>query len=261
MLDFSIYLLYRAGTAAAGGLPLAFLFFPGNFWGYAACLPLHQYRRLARRNLEVAFANEKSPRELRRICRRHFQRSGANFLCGTKLGSMTPEKLARYVEAENADAVHQHLRARRPVIVLLSHIGNWEVTGPLVPHYFHYARVGTVYQKLRNRYLDRDVNRKRARTGAELFDRSEGFHKPIELLRSGGLIGVLGDQHAGDHSLWTPFFGRLASTSPLSALLAKRTGAAVIATAGLAVGPPPRRPGLYSPRGLPRRSGDSSPLR
>jgi lipopolysaccharide heptosyltransferase II len=150
---------------------------------------------------------------------------------------MSPEKLGRYVEAENADAVHQHLRAGRPVIVLLSHIGNWEVTGPLVPHYFHYARVGTVYQKLRNRYLDQDVNRKRARTGAELFDRSEGFHKPIELLRSGGLIGILGDQHAGDHGLWTPFFGRLASTSPLSALLAKRTGAAVIALAVYTVGP------------------------
>jgi lipopolysaccharide heptosyltransferase II len=237
MLDFSIYLLYRASTLLAGALPLRALFVLGNFIGFAGWFLLPQYRRLARRNLEVAFANEKSPRELRRICRRQFQRTGANFLCGTKLGSMSPEKLARYVEAENTEAVHQHLRARRPVIVLLSHIGNWEVTGPLVPHYFHYARVGTVYQKLRNRYLDRDVNRKRSRTGAELFDRSEGFHKPIELLRSGGLIGILGDQHAGDHGLWTPFFGRLASTSPLAALLGKRTGAVVIALAVYTVGP------------------------
>jgi len=237
MLDFCIYLLYRAGTAIASAVPLRVLFVLGNFMGFIGWLLLPQYRWLARRNLKIAFGNEKSPRELDRICRRHFQRTGASFLCGTKLGSMSPEKLARYVEAENADAVHQHLRAGRPVIVLLSHIGNWEVTGPLVPHYFHYARVGTVYQKLRNRYLDRDVNRKRARTGAELFDRSEGFHKPIELLRSGGLVGILGDQHAGDHGLWTPFFGRLASTSPLAALLAKRTGAAVIALAVYTVGP------------------------
>jgi lipopolysaccharide heptosyltransferase II len=237
MLDFCIYLLYRAGTVIVSGLPVRLLYALGNFAGFCGWLLLPQYRRLARRNLEIAFGREKSSRELGRICRRHFQRTGANFLCGTKLGSMSPEHLARYIEAENTDAVHQHLRVRRPVIVLLSHIGNWEVTGPLVPHYFHYARVGTVYQKLSNRYLDRDVNRKRARTGAELFDRSEGFHKPIELLRSGGLIGILGDQHAGDHGLWTPFFGRLASTSPLSALLAKRTGAAVIALAVYTVRP------------------------
>ena len=43
------------------------------------------------------------------------------------------------------------------------------------------------------------------------------------------MIGILSDQHAGDHGLWTPFFGRLASTSPLPALLSKRTGAALIA--------------------------------
>src|SRR4051812_42731939 len=237
MLHFSIYLLYRAGTAIAGALPLRLLFAIGNCIGFAGWLLFPPYRRLALRNLEIAFANEKSPRELRRIGRRHFQRLAANLTCGPKLGSMSPDGLARYVESENADLVHQELRAGRPVIILLSHIGNWEVTGPLVPHYFHYARVGTVYQKLRNPCLDQDVNRKRARTGAELFDRSEGFHKPIELLRSGGLVGILGDQHAGDHGLWTPFFGRLASTSPLSALLAKRTGAAVIALAVYTVGP------------------------
>jgi lauroyl/myristoyl acyltransferase len=237
MLDFCIYLLYRTGTAIASVLPLGFLFRFGNLMGFLSWLVLWKYRRLARRNLEIAFADEKSKRELRQIARRNFQQSAANLLCGPKLGSMSPKELARYVEAENADAVHQELRAGRPVIILLSHIGNWEVTGPLVPHYFHYARVGTVYQRLRNRYLDQDVNRKRARTGAELFDRSEGFHKPIELLRSGGLIGILGDQHAGDHGLWTPFFGRLASTSPLSALLAKRTGAAVIALAVYTTGP------------------------
>ena len=60
----------------------------------------------------------------------------------------------------------------------------------------------------------------------------------IDLLRSGGGVGVLSDQHAGDHGLWTPFFGKLASTSPLPALLAKRTRAALIAagvyTTGLA---------------------------
>ena len=150
---------------------------------------------------------------------------------------MPPEKLARFVETENMDTIHRELRAGRPVILLLSHIGNWELSAQLVPHYANYARIGTVYQKLGNRYIDQDVSRKRASTRAELFDRGEGFHKPIELLRSGGLIGILGDQHAGDHGLWTPFFGRLASTSPLPGLLAKRTGAAVIAAAVHTEGP------------------------
>jgi heptosyltransferase II len=237
MLDFSIYLLYRVGTAIASALPLRFLFGFGNFMGLLAWLVLGKYRSLARRNLALAFAGEKSARELRRICRRNFQRGTANLVCSVKMASMSPERLARHIESENLDVVHAELRAGRPVILLLSNIGNWEVFAQLVPHYFDYAKIGTIYQKLRNRYIDADVSRKRAQTGAFLFDRGEGFHKPIELLRGGGLIGILGDQHAGDHGLWTPFFDRLASTSPLPGLLAKRTGAAIIAAVVHTEGP------------------------
>jgi lipopolysaccharide heptosyltransferase II len=82
---------------------------------------------------------------------------------------------------------------------------------------------------LGNRFIDKHVWRTRSQTGLELFDRHDGFEPVIELLRSGGGVGVLSDQHAGDHGVWTPFFGRLASTSPLPALLAKRTRAALIA--------------------------------
>jgi lipopolysaccharide heptosyltransferase II len=237
MLDFSIYLLYRAGTAIASALPVRVLFALGNFMGFGAWLLLPHYRRLARRNLEVAFAKEKSPRELRRIVRLHFQNLSANLLCSLKMVSMPAEKLARYVVPENLDAVHHELRAGRPVVLVLSHIGSWELAAQLVPHYAPYRRIGSPYQRLRNPYIDRDVSLRRARTGAELFDRSEGFQKPIELLRSGGLLGIFADQHAGDHGVWTPFFGRLASTSALPGLLAKRTGATVMAAAVHTEGP------------------------
>jgi lipopolysaccharide heptosyltransferase II len=237
MLDFSIYLLYRAGTAIASALPVRVLFAIGSFMGWWAWLLLPHYRRLARRNLEIAFAKEKSPLELRRIVRRNFQWLSANLVCSLKMISMPLEKMTRYVAAENLDAVHTALRTGRPVVLLLSHIGPWELAAQLVPHYAPYARIGSPYQRLGNRYIDRDVSLRRARTGSELFDRSEGFHKPIELLRSGGLLGIFADQHAGDHGLWTPFFGRLASTSPLPGLLAKRTNATVMAAAIHTEGP------------------------
>jgi hypothetical protein len=36
----------------------------------------------------------------------------------------------------------------------------------------------------------------------------------IDLLRSGGGVGVLSDQHAGDHGLWTPFWHPLPRCQP-----------------------------------------------
>src|SRR5262245_12935962 len=112
-----------------------------------------------------------------------------------------------------------------------------EFFSPTFSHNVNSGRLATVYQKLSNRYIDADIRHKRGRTGVEMFDRADGFHGPIEVLRSGGIIGILADQHAGDHGLWTPFFGRLASTSTLPGLLAKRTGATVFAAAAYTVKP------------------------
>src|SRR5258708_31048570 len=67
----------------------------GQFLGFCAWLVSGQYRRLAKRNVAIAFADEKIPREMRRLVRRHFQRLGANLLCSVKLTAMPPEKILR----------------------------------------------------------------------------------------------------------------------------------------------------------------------
>src|SRR5881397_1037825 len=238
MLDFIVYLLYRSGSAIANILPLPLLFVVGQFLGLCAWIILGKYRRLAQRNTAIAFGDEKSPGQLRRLVRRHFQRLGANLLCSVKLTQMSPEKILRRVTVENIEAMDSRFRAGVPVVLVLSHLGIWELFAQLMPKFVGYVRNASVYQKLGNRFIDAHVRRTRGQTGLELFDRQEGFQPVIDLLRSGGGVGVLSDQHAGDHGLWTPFFGKLASTSPLPALLAKRTRAALIAagvyTTGLA---------------------------
>ena len=237
MLDFVVYLLYRAGSAIAAALPLRFLFAVGEFLGFCAWLVSGKYRRLAERNVEIAFGDEKSPRELRCLVRRHFRRLGANLLCSVKLTAMPPEQILQRVKVENIEAMDREFRAGVPVVLVLSHLGTWELFAQLMPKFVGHVRNASVYQKLGNRFIDEHVRRTRSQTGLELFDRQAGFEPVIELLRSGGGVGVLSDQHAGDHGLWTPFFGRLASTSPLAGLLAKRTRAALITAAVYTTGP------------------------
>ena len=236
MFDFVVYLLYRAGLAVVAALPLRLLFDFGQFVGVCAWMFSGKYRRLATRNLEIAFANEKSPRELRQLVRRHFQRLGANLLCSAKLTQMSPEKILERVEVENTESMAREFRAGVPVVLVLSHLGTWEVFAQLMPKFFGFVRGASVYQGLGNRFVDKHVRRTRSQIGLELFNRHDGFEPVIELLRSGGGVGVLSDQHAGDHGVWTPFFGRLASTSPLPALLAKRTRAALIAAGVYTIG-------------------------
>jgi heptosyltransferase II len=231
MLEYFVYLIYRTGIALIGLLSLRAAFVVGNALGFCAWFVLGKYRRLAFRNINIAFGTEKSPREMRRLVRRHFQRLGANLLCTVKLMRLSPDQILQSVTVENIEAMAREFRASTPVVLVLSHLATWELFAPLMPKFVGFVRNASVYQKLGNRFIDEHVRTSRSRTGLELFDRREGFQPVIDLLRSGGGVGILSDQHAGDQGIWTPFFGKLASTSPLPALLAKRSRAALIAAA------------------------------
>jgi heptosyltransferase II len=228
MVDYAVYLAYRAGTGLLALLPLPLLFGIGQLGGTISWLVLPKYRKLALRNVRVAFGGELLETQMRRIVRRHFQYLGANLLCSVKFTRMPMEKILQRVRLEHFEHIENCFQQKRPVVLFLSHIGSWEFCARLFPHFLRGHRTSTVYQRIRNPHIDRHVREARSRFGLEVFERSEGFGKAIELLRSGGGVGILMDQHAGDGGLWTPFFGRLASTTPLPALLARRTHAALM---------------------------------
>jgi heptosyltransferase-2 len=237
MRDFCFYGLYRAASAILAAFPLRALFVLGQALGFCAWATLPNYRRLALHNATIAFGQEKSLPELHRLVRHHFCRLGANILCSVKIAVMPLDEIETCITLENLDLINQPLRAGRPVVLILSHLGNWELCAQILPKFIGYVRNSTIYQKLGNRLIDQHVRKLRGRAGVELFDRKDGFHKAIQLLRGGGAIGILSDQHAGDHGLWVPFFGKLASTTPLPALLAKRTNAALVGVAFYTDGP------------------------
>ena len=231
MGDLAAYLLYRASSAVVAVLPLRLVFRIGEVAGLLAWLILPGYRGLALRNTKIAFQSEKSDRELRGLVRRHFRLLGANLLSSVKVGTMPVEEIERHVEYQNMEPFANEIRAGGHTVLLLTHLANWELFSQLMPRCFPLIKSASIYQRLSNRLIDAHMLKVRSRTGLRLFDRSEGFKPVIDLLRATGSVGVLSDQHAGDHGIWTPFFGRLASTSPLGPLLAKRTQAAMFAAA------------------------------
>src|SRR5262249_22638209 len=149
----------------------------GNGLGFCAWLILGKYRRLAFHNIDIAFRDEQPGSAKRRLVRRHFQRLGANLLSGLKLAAMPLDKARASVHVENADAAHRVLRDGRPIVIILSHIGNWELYAQMFPAVLGYIRNSTIYQPLKNRYVDKHVRALRSRAGVETFDRNEGFHK------------------------------------------------------------------------------------
>ncbi len=230
MADRLVYLLASLLVGIIRRLPLSACFVLGQAVGAMLWAVLPGYRRLARENLSKAFAGELSASAIRALTFRHFTTLGANAVCAFKMPALSQDEIARIAKIERLDRIRTNIAAGRPVVLAINHIGNWELYAQLV-FQVPEARFGTVYQSLRNKLVDDLVNRDRRRLGVATFDRKKGFNAAIALLREPGIVGVLVDQNAGDAGIWTPFFNRLSSTSPLAATLAIRTNAAVIPTA------------------------------
>jgi heptosyltransferase II len=230
-MDKVLYLIYRVFSGAIALLPLPLAFTLGKLFGFLGYWFAPPYRKLALNNLRIAFGNEKSPAEIRALAKQHFALLGANLFASFKLATMPAEAIAKHVQIENMEGLHKAAEAGKGVVVLLSHLGNWELLANVVKEGPPGRKVGSVYQPLNNRHFDKDVAEARARFGLVPFSRRDGFSKPIQFLRDGNVVCVFIDQHAGDGGVWTPFFGRLASTSPLAATMALRTGSAFVSAA------------------------------
>ncbi len=235
-MDRLVFWIYRTVGAAVQWLPLETVFRLGYALGIVGYYMGWPYRKLVLVNLRIAFDGEKTREEQKRIARAHFGSLVGNLFASLRLPGISPEELASVVEVEGLECINDVPEAERGFVMVIGHIGNWELFAQLTPRIFK-CQTGTIYQRLGNPFIDQDVRASRARLGLELFERKEGFQGAMRLLRAGGAVGVLVDQHAGDAGVWCPFFGRLASTSSLAATLALRTGKPLLSAAVYTVAP------------------------
>jgi KDO2-lipid IV(A) lauroyltransferase len=135
-----------------------------------------------------------------------------------------------YVEATPATiATLENAVARRAgVILVLGHIGNWELTCRLSRYVQPNA---TIAKRSWHRRLDELAAEMRASNRVETFWRDDPAtgRAMLKLLKRAGTLGILIDQDIREvQSVFVPFFGRPAATPRAAADLALRFGAAVL---------------------------------
>ena len=122
-----IYLLALGAIIVIRRLPLALCFVLGQVIGALLWATLGRYRRLARENLSAAFANEKSPSEIRLLNFRHFVTLGANLFCAFKIAALPKEDILRVAPLENSEGIERNILNGRGVVLAMSHMSNWEL--------------------------------------------------------------------------------------------------------------------------------------
>lgn len=223
------FALFRAVEGVLGLASLGTVARAGSLLGLAAWALSPKHRKLVRRNLRIATAGA-APDDatLRGMVRETFIRAGANMLGSQRAATLPTAELREHIEYEGMEHVLEPLGAGRGVVLVWSHMGNWEVLAQLIREVGEDIRGGPIYRPLENPLLDELTVSRRTQQGAVLFNKHDGFLGPVALLRQGGVVTVMTDQRAGGHGELCPFFGRLSSCTPLPALLARRTGSAMV---------------------------------
>jgi len=202
-------------------------------------------RAIVKRNLKVIRAWQEaqgqavSAETLGEDVKEVFQRNTGNLIAGFSFARLSIEQLEERIELEEIDCLSEALDEGQGVIVLLAHMGPWEILNimnQLAHRHGIEASFGALYRPLDNVYLDRWIRDSRERTGTTLFSRREGFHRPAAFIRDGGALGILADQRTGRGD-YSDFFDVPCRTTPLPGLMHRRTGAPIVSVAIITTGP------------------------
>ncbi len=124
----------------------------------------------------------------------------------------------------------------RPTVLVTGHFGNFELGG------FITGLLGfpsfTVARTMDNPYIDRYINSFRGKNGQFILPKQGSSAQVQAILASGGVLSLLGDQHAGPKGCWVDFLGRPASCHKAIALFPMTSGAPLLAAATTRNGAP-----------------------
>lgn len=133
----------------------------------------------------------------------------------------------RHIRVSGIEHVRAAMGRGRGVLLLTGHFGNWEVGAPALAHAGISSAVVT--RPPNNPHVARWIEtiRHEAGTTEQIAKGAEGLKRIFALLRKGGNVAMLVDQHLAE-GIPVPFFGQDAMTTHAPATLARKLGSAIV---------------------------------
>ena len=214
-------------------LPLWLLPWPaaarlGRGYGRLAWLLWPLARRVALINLRRALGlDRRAARRLAWVAMAHLGESVADGLqCARRRG----DTLERHVRLADPELAARILADPRPKVFVMAHLGSWEMCAAILARRFG-ERGGAIARRIDNRFLDRLVRALRVARPDQWLEKRGGTTAALARLRAGDHVALLLDEDAGRRGTFVEFFGRPASTHRSAALLARMSGAQLLAGA------------------------------
>lgn len=189
-----------------------------------------RHRAVALENLSGAFPGESSPAAIERLARAVFENVGRMVVDMARSDRLLRPAGANAVRFDGREKLEEARLRGKGVLVITAHFGPWELL-PLI-HALHFGPARVVARPPDNPRLDDLLTRLRERGGNRVIRKRDAVRAILQALRRGETVGILIDQHIDEkEGVVVPFLGRPASTVSAPALIAMRSGAAVLPVA------------------------------
>lgn len=185
-----------------------------------------RHRRITLDNLAATFP-ERSVAERTRIARQVFAHFGRKLVELLWFTGLPPDRQLALVEFVGEEHIRAAQHAGKGALIVTGHFGFWELHA--LAHGLELGPMAVVARALDNPLLDRTLIDLRSSTGNIVIDRKGGLRRIMRALNANQAVAVLIDQHIlTADAVQVDFLGRPAATTSAVAVLALRTGAAVI---------------------------------
>lgn len=223
------YLLLRLLLVAVTGLvrilPLSWLRRLATGFAYMLCLLVPSRQQLAQENIRRVFGDRFGPRQRRQIARQVTINICKTMIELFKMPYLSPEQIKQIVSLRGQEHLWAALEQGKGVILLTAHFGNWEVGGARLA--IEGFPMVAIARDATDQFTAELINRARQRQGTKVLARDD-LRNMLRALRDNQCLAILPDQHAAQGGIIVDFLGRPAATAVGPAILAARTGCAVI---------------------------------
>jgi KDO2-lipid IV(A) lauroyltransferase len=199
----------------------------GGLLGLLASRILKRHRKTALENLERAFGESLTRPERERLVKRLFKNLGVMFFEFNRMAWLKRGEVNKFIEFKGLDRIEKALQKGKGVILLTAHYGNWELLHAALGHKGYSLEL--VVRKLDSPFFEKFVRWVRTRSGINIVYKVKAMLPLVRRLNSNAVAMILADQNTvREEGFFVDFFGFPASTNKGPALLARKTGAAVL---------------------------------
>lgn len=199
----------------------------GKFVGWLLHRVVRFRRAIVMNHVQVAYGCRYSADELADLVSRIYRHLGLLLIELLRLPRISGAEVARKVIFHGEEHLIQARQKGKGVIVLTGHIGNWELAGAA------YARnsypTHAIGKEMKTAIGNALIQLVRHDNGVSMIAKRNSLREILTALKRNELVVFMLDQNsAGRDKVFVDFFGQLASTMPGLAIIAARSGAAVV---------------------------------